>query len=133
MIRRPPRSTLFPYTTLFRSVRYDDDFNQHAACIDAGSHQRARAKLSKKWHDPICGHRYDGDVAARSLRLRGRNELENPAQPNYDSAGNERNHGDCDIRKPDATIHSIESNGSLGGLYPLSRPRRKSPELSARK
>src|SRR3712207_6897165 len=23
MIRRPPRSTLFPYTTLFRSVSYD--------------------------------------------------------------------------------------------------------------
>src|SRR2546427_10877515 len=25
MIRRPPRSTLFPYTTLFRSGVYDDD------------------------------------------------------------------------------------------------------------
>src|SRR2546422_441011 len=25
MIRRPPRSTLFPYTTLFRSVVEDDD------------------------------------------------------------------------------------------------------------
>src|SRR3712207_9075238 len=25
MIRRPPRSTLFPYTTLFRSVVLDDD------------------------------------------------------------------------------------------------------------
>src|SRR5256886_4848126 len=24
MIRRPPRSTLFPYTTLFRSLRLDD-------------------------------------------------------------------------------------------------------------
>src|SRR5438552_11563666 len=24
MIRRPPRSTLFPYTTLFRSVRHGD-------------------------------------------------------------------------------------------------------------
>src|SRR3712207_7272133 len=24
MIRRPPRSTLFPYTTLFRSARYPD-------------------------------------------------------------------------------------------------------------
>src|SRR3712207_9168738 len=24
MIRRPPRSTLFPYTTLFRSVRFAD-------------------------------------------------------------------------------------------------------------
>src|SRR2546426_7972029 len=28
MIRRPPRSTLFPYTTLFRSLRIsDDDWN----------------------------------------------------------------------------------------------------------
>src|SRR5258708_31361422 len=26
MIRRPPRSTLFPYTTLFRSHRERDDF-----------------------------------------------------------------------------------------------------------
>src|SRR2546430_17684519 len=25
MIRRPPRSTLFPYTTLFRSTKTDDD------------------------------------------------------------------------------------------------------------
>src|SRR5260221_5253448 len=31
MIRRPPRSTLFPYTTLFRSVFFDhhpDDFDR---------------------------------------------------------------------------------------------------------
>ena len=27
MIRRPPRSTLFPYTTLFRSVYEDDDYD----------------------------------------------------------------------------------------------------------
>src|SRR5437588_4386208 len=33
MIRRPPRSTLFPYTTLFRSSRCDGD----------GGHQRLRA------------------------------------------------------------------------------------------
>src|SRR3989449_4883081 len=26
MIRRPPRSTLFPYTTLFRSVQATEDF-----------------------------------------------------------------------------------------------------------
>src|SRR5256885_12129250 len=25
MIRRPPRSTLFPYTTLFRSQRFEED------------------------------------------------------------------------------------------------------------
>src|SRR5256885_3997330 len=28
MIRRPPRSTLFPYTTLFRSVRKDSRLNK---------------------------------------------------------------------------------------------------------
>src|SRR5262245_62282799 len=31
MIRRPPRSTLFPYTTLFRSRRPIRDRHQHAA------------------------------------------------------------------------------------------------------
>src|SRR3712207_8184919 len=30
MIRRPPRSTLFPYTTLFRSVRRLDDLGEEA-------------------------------------------------------------------------------------------------------
>src|SRR2546429_7396709 len=32
MIRRPPRSTLFPYTTLFRSYNYDNN-NQVAGTI----------------------------------------------------------------------------------------------------
>src|SRR5256885_13012639 len=31
MIRRPPRSTLFPYTTLFRSIPCDTDTIQGAA------------------------------------------------------------------------------------------------------
>src|SRR3712207_7200450 len=30
MIRRPPRSTLFPYTTLFRSVEVDHDHRARA-------------------------------------------------------------------------------------------------------
>src|SRR2546422_3969889 len=34
MIRRPPRSTLFPYTTLFRSV-YAVAFGVGAACVGA--------------------------------------------------------------------------------------------------
>src|SRR3712207_6940068 len=29
MIRRPPRSTLFPYTTLFRSLAFAHGFNVH--------------------------------------------------------------------------------------------------------
>src|SRR5438105_12201087 len=38
MIRRPPRSTLFPYTTLFRSVRLDSIDGQHAQSGGANSY-----------------------------------------------------------------------------------------------
>src|SRR2546427_7100003 len=36
MIRRPPRSTLFPYTTLFRSVqhKYDEALEQMKKTVD---------------------------------------------------------------------------------------------------
>src|SRR5256885_2403751 len=36
MIRRPPRSTLFPYTTLFRSRRLTGDQLVVALCADTG-------------------------------------------------------------------------------------------------
>src|SRR5258705_3208382 len=34
MIRRPPRSTLFPYTTLFRSHQVPDQYRQHYSAND---------------------------------------------------------------------------------------------------
>src|SRR5258707_9518181 len=34
MIRRPPRSTLFPYTTLFRSVELGDAFIGRVGVVD---------------------------------------------------------------------------------------------------
>src|SRR2546430_13715031 len=36
MIRRPPRSTLFPYTTLFRSLDAPELARQHAASCQCG-------------------------------------------------------------------------------------------------
>src|SRR2546430_9341063 len=41
MIRRPPRSTLFPYTTLFRSLAHVDETHAHAY----------------RFADPACGRR----------------------------------------------------------------------------
>src|SRR5687768_17696771 len=41
MIRRPPRSTLFPYTTLFRSAQGD----RHAARVGQGRARQALADL----------------------------------------------------------------------------------------
>src|SRR2546426_4427063 len=51
MIRRPPRSTLFPYTTLFRSARLEAERTTAAARLDevrraaqAADGQRAAAR-----------------------------------------------------------------------------------------
>src|SRR3712207_7283733 len=41
MIRRPPRSTLFPYTTLFRSVLVQLDLRHHLV-RERGAHHEAR-------------------------------------------------------------------------------------------
>src|SRR5258708_24312483 len=38
MIRRPPRSTLFPYTTLFRSTRRGDDRGRLLLVLRAPAH-----------------------------------------------------------------------------------------------
>src|SRR5256885_16098249 len=58
MIRRPPRSTLFPYTTLFRSVK-DDTL---AAGVAEVSVDRASGKV--KVHNVWCA--IDAGIAVRS-------------------------------------------------------------------
>src|SRR5437879_7989601 len=56
MIRRPPRSTLFPYTTLFRSlVRRANRRRRHRAGL---------ARLRRRW--PALVERADGSSASRS-------------------------------------------------------------------
>src|SRR3989454_5650260 len=42
MIRRPPRSTLFPYTTLFRSIEHAGEQQQEPAPMDLGPGERQR-------------------------------------------------------------------------------------------
>src|SRR5688572_32417055 len=57
MIRRPPRSTLFPYTTLFRSH-------------ESGHQRQGRVRLRIVWHDvdaESSGTRLHGD--RKSTRL----------------------------------------------------------------
>src|SRR5258707_11700907 len=57
MIRRPPRSTLFPYTTLFRSDQPDADRCQQGA-LDAIGALAAGADvlgLQQRWAGPLIG------------------------------------------------------------------------------
>src|SRR5438477_10506712 len=85
MIRRPPRSTLFPYTTLFRSlaaVGLADRARDLAGSLSKGLRQRAalaRALLNDpavmfldeptSGLDPVAAHEVHGLIAA--LRDRG--------------------------------------------------------------
>src|SRR5258705_9718232 len=48
MIRRPPRSTLFPYTTLFRSPSRRSDLNGHRCrCCNACTRWRSEEHTSE--------------------------------------------------------------------------------------
>src|SRR5437773_5314961 len=58
MIRRPPRSTLFPYTTLFRSGRHQKPRQRHLLCRRKrrGSLGRSEEHTSElqSHHDLVC-------------------------------------------------------------------------------
>src|SRR3989441_2543946 len=63
MIRRPPRSTLFPYTTLFRSL-----FLEHAR-----GRQRVPQSAQRGWKDGVAArelYRMEEHVLTRNLRTR---------------------------------------------------------------
>src|SRR5256885_13239546 len=63
MIRRPPRSTLFPYTTLFRSRR----FSGPAPCRPARRRPRGRER-----HSPLRRRAPSGTAPAASREPRAR-------------------------------------------------------------
>src|SRR2546426_4177052 len=52
MIRRPPRSTLFPYTTLFRSRR-----NQAGSAGPDSGQPRAHAEEGRRAHRLVAGRK----------------------------------------------------------------------------
>src|SRR3712207_8807751 len=56
MIRRPPRSTLFPYTTLFRSCHAGQFYSKTGATDDKADKKKGAPKQSKnrafRWHQP---------------------------------------------------------------------------------
>src|ERR1039457_7531336 len=47
MIRRPPRSTLFPYTTLFRSLREEPERRRGGGPPESAGHHRSEEHTSE--------------------------------------------------------------------------------------
>src|SRR2546427_4692510 len=76
MIRRPPRSTLFPYTTLFRSKQADEPIHHFvgAAAVKAGHPELRRSvrdegKLAARKEDRPSAADYFAEADRKSTRL----------------------------------------------------------------
>src|SRR5256885_10991754 len=77
MIRRPPRSTLFPYTTLFRSVEAVVDHGGGA--VDRGAEQdREAANVEQREHAEPAVVRVDAEVLRRRRSEEHTSELQSP-------------------------------------------------------
>src|SRR3712207_6849645 len=73
MIRRPPRSTLFPYTTLFRSHPDGDSVLRHSLDVQPRGSMRLLVPLAVRWlHDALLEDALDR--AERSLGVGPRSE-----------------------------------------------------------
>src|SRR2546429_5294670 len=89
MIRRPPRSTLFPYTTLFRSVALRGDVNgaiqayastdrkhpdyrseEHTSELQSRLHLVCRLLLEKKKKKTMCQYTLQNWTKYRNSRVK---------------------------------------------------------------
>src|SRR3990167_4874368 len=139
MIRRPPRSTLFPYTTLFRSLhapvqgRHRPDRHQrhrvrrHAARLrlprsEGGAHhRRAVARgLARRRPQQVQPARYGGTGAARRDRRGVHRRAAAPAFWRADGAGPRRMRGGRPFGRP-RLIHTKLSRQAMTYLLALDQ------------
>src|SRR2546430_12558832 len=67
MIRRPPRSTLFPYTTLFRSARHHDtSIDDVAGELRRGDLQRAANGVHDGLHRLLRSEEHTSELQSQS-------------------------------------------------------------------
>src|SRR3712207_8565146 len=77
MIRRPPRSTLFPYTTLFRSVgQRFDDLRRPGDCAVQDREVRDAGVEERNSHPPGCAAGANDDRPAGSRSEEHTSELQ---------------------------------------------------------
>src|SRR5438132_3612628 len=78
MIRRPPRSTLFPYTTLFRSTSTDCSWRSGASSRATGATARALAR-SEEHTSELQSH---SDLVCRLLLEKKKKKKKNTNNQN---------------------------------------------------
>src|SRR3712207_7197891 len=85
MIRRPPRSTLFPYTTLFRSQQFDNilishensQIESHVEIVDSGIIEIREGRIDEEEEDEneIVGELYHTDIEPYGRILSGGEDI----------------------------------------------------------
>src|SRR3712207_8828352 len=65
MIRRPPRSTLFPYTTLFRSYGEIQDTNQDHKATHWFLGLEQQCKLGQNWNENYRSEEHTSELQSR--------------------------------------------------------------------
>src|SRR5258707_3629597 len=66
MIRRPPRSTLFPYTTLFRSVLSATSCPEGGVCgLATRIGLRRSANSHENWFNPLRSEEHTSELQSR--------------------------------------------------------------------
>src|SRR2546422_6988035 len=86
MIRRPPRSTLFPYTTLFRSLRCRSAAARRAATLLRTTSRRCISSTSSGW---LRSEEHTSELQSR-LHLVCRLLLEKKKESGRDEIGEQR-------------------------------------------
>src|SRR5437870_9552074 len=96
MIRRPPRSTLFPYTTLFRSLIPPDSFphtTAGGATYDSGEYERALDKVLERSEEHTSELQSRGHLVCRLLLEKKKQKQKILKYPHQDkNKNNEKQH-----------------------------------------
>src|SRR3712207_7028740 len=97
MIRRPPRSTLFPYTTLFRSLDSGQDLGQ----VDLGRDEDRRHIIAE-----FTGHREEHKLPQHGIAVDRKSTRLNSSHANISYAVF------CLKKKKPTTFHCLSINKS---------------------
>src|SRR2546422_9049557 len=108
MIRRPPRSTLFPYTTLFRSAPHDDRRNRSAPATAT----RRRPTPASRSSLPPLAHGDGRAATGFRLDLKLVHDPAHARQPETQPARGRvtRLHGELDVRDAGAFVACDDGN-----------------------
>src|SRR5947208_11491812 len=75
MLRRPPRSTLFPYTTLFRSISSSNESRRRADLAGVVAHGPRRGGSRAGSREAAAGHSKRDHLDRKSTRLNSSHQI----------------------------------------------------------